>query len=255
MPDGICLYSGLDQLHSIRDALVQCLLSSFAKSRDDSAMKQWFLDQGISADPAGAFAIDHTFSETAGFFLEERIKRSQPPDKKLFEIGAARSGASWKDKGRNFAITSAFVRLLASEEQFEIDVLKALFFYRPTGVLGGEADQIVEEATVDVVYEAPVGKEYTKPRVWTWLREPALDRGERQKIFSRVFTISTLPEGYAPKGKRNQREVWYEKRNEIAHGRKEVVMTLSEYVEVEVFVARSMMFISEQCLERQKVIV
>ena len=59
-----------------------------------------------------------------GIDLEELARASDCPDPRLEGIGANRSGAGWNQGWANFVSTSAFVRLLGSEEQFENDVLK-----------------------------------------------------------------------------------------------------------------------------------
>src|SRR5260221_14003702 len=108
MCDGICLYSGLDQLQAIREALLRCLNGTFSSNCDSGAAQRWIRDQGISEAPTDGneltiwWAVTHTFGQAPGFHLEARVRRSAPPNPERFEIGAARSGASWKDSGRNF---------------------------------------------------------------------------------------------------------------------------------------------------------
>jgi hypothetical protein len=256
---GHLLYSGLDQIQAIRESLLKGLNGVIAvetANPDPHKIARWLDEQGMSELPAGEigpsiwWAISQWFERRFGNELETLVKRSAAPHPKLFEIGEKRSGAGWKDPA-NFIITSAFVRLLGSEEQYEMDVLKALFYYRPSGPLGNELDQDTIRANVEDFFEEPEHRRtYTKPAVWTWLRKHAENNVEREKIFKNVFDISTIPGDYSKK-----KTDWYEKRNSIAHGRKGIVMSLSEYSDVEVFVAKTMTYISEQCCERLKLIV
>jgi len=81
-----------------------------------------------------------------------------------------------------------------------------------------------------------------------------MNKDERWKIFKRVFRIKTVhdkrnKDGITPNKKRKD---WYDKRNEIAHGRNEETMTLREYGDVEVFVTNSMLDMAEQCKAKLK---
>src|SRR5690606_23008619 len=109
----------------------------------------------------------------------------------------------------NFIITSAFVRLLGALEQFEMDVLKCLFYYRPSGMLGDEEDWLEQEVEPDVVQEVPqIDKKdptkqiYSKPPLWTWLKKQAENNIERSRIFMNVFGISTIAGNF--KGRQKQ---------------------------------------------------
>ena len=57
--------------------------------------------------------------------LSGNYSRFDEPD-----VGSARSSSGWY-RLPNFITSSALVRILDAMEQFEIDVLKALFYYRP----------------------------------------------------------------------------------------------------------------------------
>lgn len=77
----------------------------------------------------------------------------QHPDAKV--IGLDRGGGGWW-RGATFCITSAFIRLLGALEQIEVDVLKALLYYRPHGQpLGHESDQIDTTVDLEIVTEEP----------------------------------------------------------------------------------------------------
>lgn len=49
------------------------------------------------------------------------------------DFGVGRSNAGWLGRWENFITTSAMIRFLGALEQFEIDALKSLLFYRPHG--------------------------------------------------------------------------------------------------------------------------
>ena len=169
------------------------------------------------------------------------------------DFGADRSSAGWF-RSINFCITSVFVRLLGAWEQYEIDVLKALFYYRSTGLLGPEGEHILQQADDAIVREEPSYRDkkrvFPKHPVWTWVIRYAENNVERAKIFSDVFGIKARP-----KETGGQSEAAYEKRNAIAHGRLNVEMTLAEYVDADVLVFRSVTHLADQCREQQKLIV
>ncbi len=171
------------------------------------------------------------------------------------DFGSERSGAGWM-RSINFCITSAFVRLLGAWEQYEVDVVKALFYYRPTGQpLGSEDEHIPIQAEESVIREQPVpeaGKSkrlvYAKPPLWTWLRTHVENNGERRTIMSRVFRVEPTEDNAL-------RDQLYDKRHAIAHGRADVEITLAKYVEADVFVYRSIAHLAEQCRTMHKLIV
>lgn len=180
------------------------------------------------------------------------------------DFGADRSGAGWM-RTINFCITSAFVRLLGASEQYEIDLLKALFYHRPTGQpLGHVLDQVVIDADESVIRENPTPDPdepnrliYTKPPVWTWVKKHAENNEERRKILTSVFGIDTTGGATNNERKENNkhRQTLYEKRNAIAHGRRDIEMTLAEYVEADVFVYTSIAYLAEQCRTKHMLIV
>jgi hypothetical protein len=134
----------------------------------------------------------------------------------------------------------------------ELDVLKSLFYYRPSGALGHPADQELIEVDADVAREMPLGKRYSKPVLWTWLKAHAERKHQRRQIFKEIYGIETLPLEYAQSDPRGD---WDKKRNAIAHGHTAVTMTLGEYAEVDVYVCRVMKFIAEQCEQLLKVVI
>ena len=66
-----------------------------------------------------------------------------------------------------------------------------------------------------------------------------------------MFDITVISDGYA----QNQKNDWYDKRNKIAHGFEGITMTLAEYVAGEVFVAKTVMSIRQQCQDKLNVVV
>jgi len=253
------LWLGLRQTEAIRESLKANLNGRPFRY---AGVKEWLSSQNVEVDEALleeqliGNALTAGFRSAYGVHPEMLVRASNAPTPEWVSLGAERSGAGWEDPA-NFLITSAFVRLLGAWEQYEMDVLKALFYYRPLGLLGNEADQEIEEATPDVIREPPVVEKkknklnYSKPPVWTWLKKQAENNIERTRIFKNVFGIEPIPEGFTDK----QRDAWYEKRNKIAHGRAGVDMTLGEYIEVDVFVAKAMSHVSNQCKDRLKLLV
>ncbi len=262
------LWLGLRQSEAIRESLNRTLgghslpNQSF-KDKPSQCMSAWLKTQHVPVDDGGSedsllhWTLSEGFRRGIGIHPEMLVRGSNAPLAEWCNLGAERSGAGWQNPA-NFLITSAFVRLLGASEQFEMDVLKALVYYRPSGLLGHESDWIEQKVEPDVIREVPVRDEkdsnkevYSKPPLWTWLRKQAENNIERSRIFSNVFGVNPIPDGYKMKNKQD----WYEKRNAIAHGRSGVEMTLGEYIDVDVFVAKSMIHVSRQCKEKLKLMV
>jgi hypothetical protein len=262
-------WTGLRQVQAVRESLQWTLVGGALTSLDPAQVAEWLAKQGMPrvqgfdlSDPEPKLpslmvssAMNAAFDQAYGRPFGTLARFIDRPAADVDHYAEQRSGAGWQNPA-NFIITSAFIRLLGAEEEFKMDVLKALFYYRPSGLpLGDEADQMVLEAEADVMTEEPEidgdRKLYKKPAVWTWLRKQAENNVERARIFKNVFQIGVIPDGYVNK----QKDAWYEKRNAIAHGRSGVVMTLAEYIEVEIFVARTLTFISDQCREKMKLVV
>jgi hypothetical protein len=187
--------------------------------------------------------------------FETMLSRTASSHPKSEDFGVDRSGAGWQ-KLDNFVITSGFVRVLGAFEQFQMDTLKALLYYRPNGALGHSADQEVFEVTEDVITEMPEGDTdfYQKPVLWTWLRKPAENRTERRKILSSAYDIHLFPpEGRVDKNTRL--DLWYEKRNAIAHGRALVEMKLDEFCHAEILVTESIRWVTGSCKEKLGLII
>lgn len=281
---GRLVWTGLRQLQALRDAVTWSLGGNFGfqPSQDEFALLdkttigQWLETQGLPVVSSGesdlsltgmiAAAINGHVLSLAGPSATAIIshgRRATHQDVKDF--GTERSGAGWSDAA-NFCITSAFLRLLGAWEQFELDVLKSLFYYRPSGESPGpQAEQIVIEPELEVVYEEPVRDpkhpeklNYSFPPEWTQQKKEAENNVTRSMIFSRKYDVVTIhggPDKKKLKENRKLRDDWYESRNAIAHGRKQVTMTLAEYAEVEVFVYLAMAHVAEQCFEKHKLLV
>lgn len=172
------------------------------------------------------------------------------------DFGVHRSGVGYHSLP-NFVLTSAFVRLLGASEQFELDVLKCLLYYRPGGKT--ESPDGFEPVTVtsEVVTEEPgESNAYSKPPLWAWIKKSAENNIERKTIFKRVYGIDTTPQefnGWKKDVVNNYREGLYKKRNAIAHGRENVTMLLSDYCTAEMYVIEVISTIRQQCIDKLKV--
>lgn len=258
----------LQQAQALRTAVVQGIAGLTLPAHEDM-LGVWLGCQGLNdgqpvmtdreSEPSIRVSseVRYAFNKAnGGIGLEDLTKELDDclyP--KLEGFGEYRSGAAWGNVA-NFTITSAFVRLLGAEEQFETDVLKALFYYCPQGAVGGTQNPTPVRIEEAVILEKPVknatGKmTYSMPHLWTWLKRQADNRVKRAEIFKEVFGITLIPDGYTP----SQKDEWYKKRNKIAHGIEGVAMTLGEYVRVEVFVAKTIILVGEQCRDKLKLIV
>jgi len=138
-------------------------------------------------------------------------------------------------------------------EQYEIDVMKALFYYRPSGKQHKSSERYIE-ADIDVVTEIPNSKgQFSKPALWSWIKKPAENAIERRKIFTNVFDIDCYPENFGALNSSAIRAYYqnvYEKRNALAHGRSSIEVTLSEYCKAEAFALNLFLHLSNVCYER-----
>lgn len=170
------------------------------------------------------------------------------------DIGTERSSSGWM-RLPNFITSSALIRLLGAMEQFEMDVLKALLFYRPQGK---EHDCKLEYQDVDlaVILEEPDSDgRYAKPAIWSWLKRSAENSVERRKIFKSVFDIDCFPSKFGNKSSADIKRYYqalYEKRNGLAHGRSLVEVTLSDYCEAEAYVLALVVHLSSACEDRYR---
>lgn len=169
------------------------------------------------------------------------------------DYGPDRSSAHW-DRWENFLTTSAMVRFMATLEQFEIDALKALFFYRPQGM--GIPFEEYEEVEVDekITSEHPEIREQTAyykfPPLWTWIGRSAMDNAQRRQIFKRVYDIQ-FPQ---PKFGKKHADLC-EMRNAIAHGRQRVDITLMELIEIHCYVTKAMLAVRDTIRTQYRLIL
>jgi len=188
------------------------------------------------------------------YALHDGTRRSKHWDEE--DIGAERSGVGW-DNLPNFIITSAFVRLLGAWEQFELDALKALLYYRPSGNVHLPDELPSVEVTSDIVREQPdESGNFSKPAIWSWIRKVAENNNERKAIFKRVYGVDTTPNrfnGWKMSAINQYRNDLYDKRNAIAHGRTRVEMQLSEYCMADWFVIESIRSLSQQSIDNFQV--
>ncbi|NLL02604.1 MAG: hypothetical protein GX265_06285 [Mollicutes bacterium] len=205
--------------------------------------------------------MDHNLQEAMGAYIREKgnfaIREHKAPSQindASYDFGQERSGAGW-NKLANFVITSAFVRLLGATETFETDMLKALLYYRPNGLLGPDAEQIDVKADERVLREEPKMENstdfYEYPPVWTWLRKHAYTNTERRKILKNVFKLENKIDGY----NNSHIDEWYEMRNAIAHGRKIVELTLKDYCDVETYSIKVVSHYEEECKQKMRLII
>jgi hypothetical protein len=272
---GLAVWAALRQVEALRESVAFTLEDgAIQRSRKPNLEEfaTWISEQGVT--PVIVTERDLKTEEQIGEdfvnlllsmegFLEDRYPLARAVKNEMRSInhdapdfGVHRSGVGYHSLP-NFVITSAFVRLLGASEQFEIDVLKCLLYYRPGGKT--ESPEGFESVTVtsEVVIEEP-GEfgAYSKPPLWAWIKQSAENNVERKKIFKRVYGIDTTPEEFNGLNKSDvnkYRNDLYEKRNAIAHGRANVTMLLSDYCTAEMYVIEVIRTISQQCIDKLKV--
>ena len=264
---GEIFYVGLRHLEALRESVIVSLSENSIHEYDKTVIFKWLESQGIKKLPnineyknetilcshLISTALSMEFHDATKEELGALAQRRERPE--LASQGAKRSGAGW-NQTENFIITSAFVRLLGALEQFEMDVLKALFHYRPEGLSYEKTKEDITQIENDIFMEFPDedGDDliYSKPAIWNWVKKQAENNIERGKIFKKVFGLTLGPDGTkAEKRELNKKKVgWYENRNKIAHGRDGVIMNLHDYSEVEVYCYLSMKSLADQCEEK-----
>jgi hypothetical protein len=302
---GVILWGGMRQLQSLREGMVSAIAGLAILDNSTVGVLKWLKEQGLGEvepntlrsprPPSPPHRVSDERSTTgtppsemtevppAVIFLRilatgladyrhdalgkdrvDQLRRGQLSAQTEDDHGSERSGAGWAN-GANFCITSAFIRVLGAWEQYELDVLKALVHYRPTGKkLGPLAEQLLIVPDMQVVLESPrTDPEHPNKMVfeltpeWYEIRKDVGNNVARAKHFSRVYSIDAIPGSNKNEKTANRelRDNWYDKRNKIAHGREEVVMTLAEFTQVEVFVYRSMESVASQCLNGHNLVV
>jgi hypothetical protein len=272
---GVAIWAALRQVEALRESVASTLEHGAIqrnKKLDLGEFAQWISDQGVT--PVILTPMDFETGQQIGEekvhllismeeFLEERYPYARAVRNERcytkhggFDFGVHRSGVGWHSLP-NFVITSAFVRLLGASEQFELDVLKSLLYYRPAGKaeLVDECDVVAVSSEV-LTEEPDESGAYSKPTIWTWIKKSAENNVERKTIFKRVYGIETTPEEFNGLNKsavNKYRNELYEKRNAIAHGRANVKMLLSDYCTAEMFIFETIRTIGQQCLDKLKV--
>ncbi|MFJ3316765.1 hypothetical protein ACIPLR_15520 [Herbaspirillum huttiense] len=177
-----------------------------------------------------------------------RHSRFDEPD-----VGPDRSSSGW-DQLPNFTCSSAMIRVLGAMEQYELDVLKALLYYRPSGTQYQGQDVI--DAEIEVAIEVPDSNgRYKMPALWSWLKKSAENTTERRKIYKAVFGIECFPKTFGdmkPSEIKSYYQDIYELRNALAHGRSFVEISLREYCKAEAFALALVEHLSSTCLEKYK---
>lgn len=270
---GVAMWAGLRQVEALRESVAFALEDGAIqryKKLDLEELVNWLTEQGIEPvifhnTVTGEESVNLLWSMRK--FLKERY-----PEKSFNSIrdemrwskycepdfGVHRSGVGW-DSLPNFVITSAFVRLLGASEQFELDVLKSLLYYRPSGIMTPPDNFSTTTVDSEVLTEIPEKQDvYSKPPLWGWIKKSAENNVERKKILKRVYDIETIPENFNNLNKTDTnkyRDELYEKRNAIAHGRNRVEMTLGYYCTAELFVVETIRTVAQQCLDKLKIIL
>lgn len=170
------------------------------------------------------------------------------------DLGPERSSTGW-DRLPNFITSSGLIRVLGAMEQFELDVLKALLYYRPSGK-NLVTSLTPVEIDVSVVSEQPdTDGRYSKPALWSWIKKSAENAIERRKIYKSVFDIECFPPTFGtlrPSAIRAYYQELYERRNAVAHGRSLVEVSLADYCHAEAFVLALVDHLSSTCAEKYK---
>ncbi|MBW4542967.1 MAG: hypothetical protein KME25_00740 [Symplocastrum torsivum CPER-KK1] len=272
---GLAVWAALRQVEALRESVAFTLEEGAIQRGRKLNLEEfatWISEQGVK--PVIVTPRDFETEEQIGEdfvnlllsmegFLEDRYPLARAVKNEMRHInhdapdfGVHRSGVGYH-RLPNFVITSAFVRLLGASEQFEIDVLKCLLYYRPGGKT--ESPERFESVTVnsEVVTEEPgESNAYSKPPLWAWIKQSAESNVERKKIFKRVYGIDTTPQefnGLKQSDVNKYRHDLYEKRNAIAHGRANVTMLLSDYCTAEMYVIEVILTIRQQCIDKLKV--
>ena len=254
---GIIIWGLWRQIEALRQSVghsIQAIHSGRASPPISEKSAKWLSEQGLDSSSESILQAMEGFVESLEasgnrLDLERLTEANRSAFQSTADFGKSRSNAGW-NKLEKFIVTSAFVRLLGAYEQFELDVLKCLLFYRPLGRTGPSASELEEEeATEDVICEAPKDKDpFLKPPIWDWIRGQAVGNHERRKILKRAYGIEL-------KREEKHWDVWYEQRNAIAHGRAAVEFELRDYCEVEFDVSRVARQLSYACREKYKLII
>jgi hypothetical protein len=182
-------------------------------------------------------AIFGGFEARFGVSIEQRVSSYFAPGPGMAIFGEERSGAGWRDPA-NFLITSAFIRVLAAWEQFEMDALKALFYHRPGGQFGPDCERIEEVVDYRLLgelsdEESMSGLTPSEPAIWGWIKRTAENCGQRRQIFRKVFKIETLPQELTPRPNRCGATCVI---NNVVHDRDQVTYVVIRFLVIRAFV-------------------
>lgn len=258
-------WSALRQIEAIRESVSMTLAGAVAQERSkttDDRLVKWLNTQGVVPFFHNYIEEGRSVLSLLGTIEEALIShgvdlmhvhvsgshsRFNEPD-----IGSDRSSSGW-NRLPNFITSSALIRVLGAMEQFEIDVLKALLYYRPQGKSKPEC-VTYEDAELSIATEEPDSEgRYSKPALWSWIKKAAENTVERRKLYKSVFGIECYPAKFGemkPSEIKTYYQSLYDCRNALAHGRSLVEVQLSDYCKAEAFVLALVMHLSATCHER-----
>jgi hypothetical protein len=163
---GIIEWAALRQVEALKESVGTVLQSgAIGHSGHDltaDMVRAWLREQNMGEILSGApdefvhvrTALLLYFISNSGGDVDDVIDTLRAANasshEELEDIGVERSGAGWQ-RLDNFIITSGFVRVLGAFEQFQMDTLKALLYYRPDSALGHPVDQDFFTVTDDVI--------------------------------------------------------------------------------------------------------
>src|SRR5262245_60947498 len=130
-------WAALRQFEAIRSATGATLqfgaIAGGKRSLPDAEVREWLSQQGMECDEdTPPFVLTAILMKQLQHPRSKEILNRAQAGLSEADVGRERSGADFTNLA-DFILTSGFIRILGAHEQFERDVLKALFFYRPKG--------------------------------------------------------------------------------------------------------------------------
>lgn len=257
----------LRQVQAIRESVAFTLKGGavdYGSGKPDQFFVDWLATQGVEPcflrympEERLELGMLQTIEQDVAKHGIDLIKISMAGNYVRFDepdLGTERSSTGW-ERLPNFITSSGLIRILGAMEQFELDVLKALLYYRPSGKnLRIHLDPV--EIDISVVSEQPDSDgRYSKPALWSWLKKSAENAIERRKIYKSVFDIECFPPKFGtlkPTSIRAYYQELYEQRNALAHGRSLIEFSLADYCKAEAFVLSLVDHLSTVCAEKYK---